>query len=221
VSDSLDLERLTRWLDGFVPARDPVLAGLEAEAAETGFPIIGPASGHLCYLLARLTGARRVFELGSGFGYSTAFFARAVVENGGGEVHHTVMDEDLSVRARQVLGELGLLEPVVFHVGEAVAALHEVDGPFDVALLDIDKDGYPSALPVIEAKLRPGGLLIADNMIRDGRVFDEEDRSIATESIRAFTRMVMESPDWTATIVPVRDGVLVARWEPQPTERMQ
>jgi caffeoyl-CoA O-methyltransferase len=214
VSDSLDLERLTRWLDGFVPARPSLLAGLEAEAAETGFPIIGPASGHLCYLLARLTGARRVFELGSGFGYSTAYFARAVNENGGGEVHHTVMDEALSARARVVLGELGLLEPVVFHVGEAVAALHEVDGPFDVAFLDIDKDGYPAALPVIEMKLRPGGLLIADNMIRDGRVFDEEDRSAATEGVRAFTRMVMESPDWIATIVPVRDGVLVARWEP-------
>jgi caffeoyl-CoA O-methyltransferase len=113
-----------------------------------------------------------------------------------------------------VLGELGLLERVVFHVGEAVAALHEVDGPFDVAFLDIDKDGYPAALPVIETRLRPGGLLIADNMIRDGRVFDEGDRSAATEGVRAFTRMVMESPDWIATIVPVRDGVLVARWEP-------
>jgi len=215
----LDIARITAWLDDLVPDRDPVLAALEAEAAETGFPIIGPASGHLCYLLARLTSARRVCELGSGFGYSTAWFARAVKENGGGEVHHTVMDETLSARARAVLGELGVLEPVVFHIGEAVATLNELVGPFDLVFLDIDKDGYPAALPVIEAKLRPGGVLIADNMLRGGRIFDEDDRSLETESIRAFTRMVMESPDWIATVAPVRDGVLVARWEPRPAQR--
>jgi predicted O-methyltransferase YrrM len=214
----LDLERITDWLDGLVPGRGPVMAALEAEAAESGFPIIGPATGNLCYLLARLTGARRVCELGSGFGYSTVWFARAVRENGGGEVHHTVMDEALSGRARRVLGELGLLESVVFHVGEAVATLYELDGSFDLVFLDIDKDGYPAALPVIETKLRAGGLLIADNLIWHGRIFDEDDRSNATEGVRSFTRMVTESPDWTATVVPVRDGVLVARWEPVANE---
>jgi len=215
MTDPLGIEFLTTWLDGLVPARQPVIAALEAEAKETGFPIIGPASAHLCYLLARLTGARRVCELGSGFGYSTSFLARAVIENGGGEVHHTVLDESLSARARDILREAGVLDPVVFHVGEAVEALRALDGAFDLVLLDIDKDGYPSALPVIEAKLRPGGVLIADNMIRHGRIFDEAERSAATEGIRAFTRMVSGSPDWIATIVPVRDGVLVARWDPR------
>src|SRR6266704_2782023 len=82
--------RVAAYLDALVPPRPARLAELEAAARRTGFPIIGPATGHLCYLLARLSNARNVFELGSGFGYSTAWFARAVKENGGGTVHHVV-----------------------------------------------------------------------------------------------------------------------------------
>ena len=88
------------YLDGLVPARPPELERMEAYAREHGFPIVGPACGHLCYQLARTIGARQVFELGSGYGYSTAFFARAVRDNGGGAVHHVVWDEVLSRRAR-------------------------------------------------------------------------------------------------------------------------
>jgi len=94
------------YLDKLVPERPAELRDMERIAESTNFPIIGPASGHLCYLVARMIRARRVFELGSGYGYSTAWFARAVRENGGGEVHHVVWDEDLSNRARKHLDRL-------------------------------------------------------------------------------------------------------------------
>src|SRR5437867_12575773 len=113
--------RVSAYLDELVPPRPPRLAELEAEARRTGFPIIGPATGQLCYLLARLSGARRVFELGSGFGYSTAWFARAVKEYGGGTVHHVVWDADVSRRARENLSALGLADVVQFHVVDALA----------------------------------------------------------------------------------------------------
>lgn len=204
-------EQLANYLDSLVPARTGELAAMEAEAAATRFPIIGPASGQLCYLLARLIGARTVFELGSGYGYSTAWFARAVLENGGGMVHHTVRDQGLSDRARAHLAALGLGAVVTYRVGEAVQALAESAGPFDLVFCDIDKTGYPAALPVIESTLRPGGLLIADNLLWHGRVFDHEDRTAETEAIREFTRRVTSSPVWTSSIVPIRDGLLVAR----------
>jgi predicted O-methyltransferase YrrM len=207
----LDLVGLTTWLDGLVPPRAPELARMEDLAARTDFPIIGPACGQLCYLLTRLAGARSVFELGSGFGYSTAWFARAVAENGGGRVYHTAWDAALSERARTHLAALGLGEMIHFHVGEAVQALREAEGPFDLVFLDIDKAGYPDALPVIRSRLRPGGLLLADNLIWSGRIFDPEEASEETAAIRAFTRVVTQDPAWTATIVPVRDGLLVAR----------
>ena len=98
---------ISTYLDNLVPERPAELQGMERIAESTKFPIIGPASGQLCYLVARMIGARRVFELGSGYGYSTAWFARAVRENGGGEVHHVVWDADLSNRARKHLEQLG------------------------------------------------------------------------------------------------------------------
>ena len=202
--------RVAAYLDGLVPPRPPRLAELEAEARRTDFPIIGPATGHLCYLLTRLTGARQVFELGSGFGYSTAWFARGVKENGGGTVHHVVWDEDLSRTARQNLAALGLADVVQFHVGEAVATLTHAPGPFDIIFNDIDKQDYPKALDIMATKLKAGGLLLADNMLWSGRIFDGRDRTKATRGIREFTRRVQADPRWISSVIPIRDGLLVA-----------
>ena len=202
---------VSEYLDALVPKRPPELGRMERHALETRFPIIGPAVGQLCYLLARTIGARRIFELGSGFGYSTAWFARAVQENGGGEVHHVVWDAALSRQARTHLNVLGLGDTVRYTVGEAVETLRNTDGEFDLIFNDIDKRGYPAALPVIESKLRSGGLLITDNLLWSGRIFDEKDKTPDTRGVRKVTRMVMKSPSWTASIVPIRDGVLVAR----------
>ena len=183
---------------------------MEDLAARTDFPIIGPACGQLCYLLTRLAGARSVFELGSGFGYSTAWFARAVEENGGGEVHHSVWDEKLSARAREFLGAMGYGGTVRYHLGEAVEALRASEGDLDLIFLDIDKEGYPAAVPVIRDKLRAGGVLIADNVLWIGRIFDPADRAPATKAIREFTRLLAGDPEWISSVVPIRDGLLVA-----------
>src|SRR5205814_2079963 len=158
----------------------------------------------------RLSNARQVFELGSGFGYSTAWFARAVKENGGGIVHHVVWDDRLSREARENLVALGLADVVQFHVGEAVATLQEAAGPFDVIFNDIDKQDYPKALDVITTKLRPGGLLLVDNMLWSGRIFERRDTSPATRGVRELTRRVQADPRWIASVIPVRDGLLVA-----------
>jgi caffeoyl-CoA O-methyltransferase len=186
------------------------MAAMEAEAERTNFPIIGPAAGYFCYLMTRLIGARSVFELGSGFGYSTAWFARAVRENGGGTVYHTVWDEKLSRRAQGHLAALGLSDLVTFRVGEAVGALREAEGQFDLIFNDIDKGGYAASLPAIKSRLRKDGVLIVDNLLWSGRIFDESDTSTSTAGIRELTRLVTSDPDWVASIVPIRDGLLVA-----------
>ena len=202
------------YLEGLVPERPAELQKMEAYALEKSFPIIGPACGHLCYQIARTTVARRIFELGSGFGYSTAFFARAVQDNGGGVVHHVVWDEDLSRRARGHLGALGYDGIVQYHVREAIETLEATDGPFDLIFNDIDKDAYPQSLPVIERRLKPGGVLIIDNMLWQGKIFDPADRSPETEGVREFTRVITRSPKWIASLVPIRDGMIVATFVP-------
>jgi predicted O-methyltransferase YrrM len=202
--------RLMPYLESLVPPRHPVLEEMEDRARRTGFPIVGPAVGQLFYVLTRLCGARRVFEMGSGYGYSTAWFARAVRDNGGGVVHHVVWDPQLSEDARRYLERMDLLSVVQFHVAEAVAHLASVDETFDVVFNDIEKPAYPQALPVIKARLRPGGLLLADNVLWSGRVLDRRVRDESTQALRTFTRAVFEDPEFAATVVPLRDGVLVA-----------
>jgi predicted O-methyltransferase YrrM len=189
---------------------DPVLERLEEEARAERFPIIGPAAGQFCHLAARMIGARRIFELGSGFGYSTLWFARAVREAGGGEVHHTVWDQRLSDRARANVAEAGYNDLVRFHMGEAVGILRESPGPFDVIFNDIDKDGYPASLPVVKEKLRPGGILIIDNMLWHGAIFDPSDQSPATQGVRQFTQNLWADPDFIKQVIPIRDGLILA-----------
>jgi predicted O-methyltransferase YrrM len=215
---SIDYSGLRDYLDGLVPERPSELQKMEAYADEHGFPIIGPASGYLCYQLARMVGAKRIFELGSGYGYSTAWFAKAVQENlalsgaegSGGVVHHVVWDEGLSQMARNHLATLGHADLIQYHVSEAVQALRETAGPFDLIFNDIDKTGYPDSLPVIEEKLRSGGVMIIDNMIWSGRVWDDTDQSEETVAIRTFTQQITTSPHWIASLIPIRDGLIVA-----------
>ncbi len=208
---SLDLiaPQVDTYLEELVPPRHPELQQMEAYAAQHDFPIIGPVAGQLCYQLARLTGARRIFELGSGYGYSTAWFARAVQENGGGVVHHAVWDDKLSQRARGHLAALGYGDLVEYHVGEAVAALQASEGPFDIIFNDINKDGYPASIAPILDKLRPGGLLIIDNTLWYGRIFDAADQSPATQGVREVTRLLGQE-QWITTLIPVRDGLTVS-----------
>jgi len=202
--------RLNDYLDGLVVPRHPVLGEMEARAARTGFPIVGPQVGSLFYLLARALGARTIFEMGSGFGYSTAWFATALRDGGGGEVHQVVWDDALSKEARESLDRMGLTPYVRFHVGEAVAALRARAESFDVIFCDIDKDAYPAALPVMRERLRPGGLLIVDNMLWGGRVFEPQNADTRTRGVLDLTQALFADPAFAATLLPLRDGVAVA-----------
>jgi len=202
---------LAAYVDDLIPARPPILREMEAYARAHRFPIVGPAVGRFFYLLTRLAGARRIFEMGSGFGYSTAWFAMGVRENGGGEVWHVVWDGELSQAARGHLERLGLLPVVRFHVGEAVEALRAAEGRYDIIFSDIDKDAYPASLPVIKDHLAPGGVLLVDNMFWHGKVADRRARDADTQAIRTFTQAVFDDPEFDSAIVPLRDGVLVAR----------
>jgi caffeoyl-CoA O-methyltransferase len=125
-------------------------------------------------------------------------------------VHHTVWDQGLSDQARRHLSTLGLADLVRFHCGEAVAALRKADGHFDLIFCDIDKEDYPASLPVIEQRLRPGGVLIVDNMLWGNRIFDPENRDADTEGVRRLTRMVTSSERWIGSILPIRDGLMLA-----------
>ncbi|HLH78884.1 MAG TPA: O-methyltransferase [Chthonomonas sp.] len=202
------------YLERLVPKRHEIMLEMEARAREIGFPIIGIAGGQFLYLIARMMKATRIFELGSGYGYSTAWFARAVRENGGGVVHHVVWDENLSSQARDYLGRLGYSDIVQFHVAEAVETLKATTGPFDLIFNDIDKTGYPASIPVIKEKLRPGGVLLLDNMLWHGAIFNPADASEATRAIHETTRLLTQDPQFISSLIPIRDGIMLSYYVP-------
>jgi predicted O-methyltransferase YrrM len=188
---------------------DPVLAEMEAEAKTRDFPIVGRNVGVTLEVLARAAGARRIIELGSGFGYSGYWHARAVGEDG--ELHLTDGDPANEGRALSYLGRAGLAGCVKFHVGDAVATLKTLTGDFDVIYNDIDKDGYPDAWREARGRLRVGGLYVCDNVLWSGRVpTGAEPPDRVTGAIREHNDLIAQDANYVSTIVPTRDGVMVA-----------
>jgi predicted O-methyltransferase YrrM len=191
---------------------EPVLLEMEAEGKERGFPIIGRLVGVAVELLARSIGAKRVFELGSGFGYSAYWFSRAV--GPGGEVHATDGDPANEQKALDYLSRAGLAEPIRWHVGDAVENLGAVEGEFDVVYDDIDKEGYPDAWRAARERIRVGGLYLCDNVLWSGAVADPEGDhgrdATTTNAILEHNRLIADDERFVSTIVPTRDGVFVA-----------
>ena len=210
MSDLRDYYQINDYLNQLVPERPAEMQAMEAYAEQIGFPIIGPVCGYMCYQIARMVKARSVFEMGSGYGYSTAWFARAVMENGGGKVHHVVWDAELSKDARAHLEKLGYSSLIEYHVAEAIETLRQMPGQFDLIFNDIDKECYPESLPMIREKIRPGGVLIVDNLLWHGQVLDQNDQEPSTEGVRELTRILTTDPNWVSTVIPIRDGMLIA-----------
>jgi len=201
------------YIRGLLTRHDePVLLEMEAEAREKDFPIVERMVGVVLELLARSIGASRVFELGSGYGYSGYWFSRAV--GPGGELHLTDGDPENEKKAQDYLSRAGLWDPVTFHVGDAVTALNASEGDFDIVYCDIDKHGYPAAWRAARDRIRQGGLFICDNTLWSGRVtegFAEEDRRPEwTAAIKEMNEAVASDPDYLSTILPIRDGDTVA-----------
>jgi caffeoyl-CoA O-methyltransferase len=202
---------LDAYIRDLLPARDPVIAEMEEFAAKHDVPIVGPAVGTLLQILARSIGADRVFELGSAIGYSTAFFAQAVGR--GGQVFYTDGDEANAQRARDYLARMNLLDRVTIRVGDAVTSLEATTGYFDVIFIDVDKEGYPQALQAAAPRVRRGGYLLADNTLWSGKVVDAAVKDAATEGVRRFNRSLFSLQEFRTVIVPLRDGVAIARRE--------
>lgn len=212
---------MSRWMDDAVESyltelagvehTDPVLDAMEQRAAEHGFPIVGRATGRYLELAARSIGAGRVMELGSGYGYSAYWFARAV--GPGGEVVCTDGEPGNATLAERHLTEAGLWDRVRYRVGDALEGFAAEEGEFDVVYCDVDKLGYPDCWRAARERIRVGGLWLCDNVIWSGHVATGDDRDGLpgwTAAIQEHNRMVAEDRRYVASIVPVRDGVMAA-----------
>lgn len=210
--DAIVDPQVERYLDDLAGSQldSPVLDEMEQRARELEFPIVGRAVGRLLELLARSIGARRVVELGSGYGYSAFWFARAVGE--GGTVVCSDLDEENREVAERFLTHADLWDRIDFHVGDAADVLDGVDG-VDVVFCDADKERYPEHWSNAAERIRVGGMYLCDNTLWSGRAATGEetpDRPGWTEAIVAHNRLVTEDPRYVSSLLPIRDGVLAA-----------
>jgi caffeoyl-CoA O-methyltransferase len=197
-----------KYLHSLLPKRDAVLREMERYAARHDVPIVGPSCARVLYQLARLIGARRVFEMGSAIGYSTLWLARAVGPKG--TVYYTDGDPANADRAETYLKKAGVKGRVRLLVGNALDLLDSTEGQFDLIFNDVDKTQYPDALSRAVDRVRAGGLLVTDNVLWDGRVARPVPaRDLETRAIQKFNRLIYRSPKLFTTINPLRDGLAV------------
>jgi len=193
------------YLKGLTPGRSKVLKEMEALAEEQMFPAVGPLVGRFLYQLVRVSGAKMIFELGSGFGYSALWMAQALDE--GGQIVCTEFDREKAQMGLKFLERAQVRQKVLYEIGDALKSLQSYQGPFDIIFCDLNKEQYPQALELGLPRLRPGGMFVADNVLWSGRILDEGDRSEATRGIREFTEKIYKNPALFSTILPIRDGV--------------
>jgi predicted O-methyltransferase YrrM len=199
-----------QYLYSLVPERDAVISEMESYAEEHRVPIIGPAVARLLALFAQVSGAKRIFEMGSAIGYSTIWLARAAGPKG--KVTYTDGDPANAQRAREYFRRAGLARRINVQVGDALELLKNTSGKFDLIFNDVNKDQYPDALRVALPKLKRGGLFITDNTLWSGKAArPASPDDAATRGVQEFNRLVYASKELYPVLIPLRDGVTVCR----------
>ena len=204
---------IEEYMRGLLSATDhAVLTEMEALAEKNNFPIVGRLVGVFLETMAKTINAQRVFEFGSGYGYSAYWFAKAVGATG--QVICSEGDLLNKKKAEQYLSAAGLWDRVDFRAGMAQDIFADTDGLFDICYNDVDKGDYPEIWLMAKDRIRPGGLYIADNVLWRGRVAVEHFTDVFqgwTEAIREHNALIFNDPNFDAFINPTRDRVVVAR----------
>ena len=203
-------EDVDRYIYDLLPERDAVVSEIEAYAAENRIPIIGPAVARLLTLLVQVSGATRIFEMGSAIGYSTIWLARAAGSNA--QIFYTDGSPENAKRAQGYFKNAGVAKRIKVQVGDAMELLKKTPGKFDFIFNDVDKHQYPDAFRVALPKLKRGGLFVTDNTLWSGKAArppEPEDKY--TRGVQEFNQLVYRSKELFPVLIPLRDGVTVCR----------
>lgn len=205
---------LEDYIKGITAPEPEILSALLRESyVETisGRMNSGHLQGRLLKMLTQLSGARRVLELGTFCGYSALCLAEGVGK--GGKVVTVEIDDEREDFIRKYFALSGMDDRLELIIGDCLEVMSGMpDGDFDLIFMDADKRRYADYLPACGRLLRPGGILLADNTLWDGHVTDPRyQRDPQTRGIIAFNRMLADSADWEQVVVPVRDGLTIAR----------
>lgn len=204
-------DRLQDYLDGLVPKRDGVLATIEEEAHREGIPIVDPHEGQLLYLLVKIAGAKRILELGTATGYSGIWLLRGTE---GGTLTTYEMDPERARRARENFAKAGFGQRALVLEENAKDGLEKLEARFDACFIDLLNSFRSEEITrrVIELcleRLDAGGLLMADNALRQGEVLAPNNQH--AKNVAFYNDFVSRHPRLESVVIPIRDGLSVAR----------
>jgi caffeoyl-CoA O-methyltransferase len=204
-------DEIQDYLNRLVPPRDPVLARIEEEAHREDIPIVDPHEGALLYLLVKIARAKRVLELGTATGYSGIWLLRGT---GDGYLTTFEVNHERVERARKNFAEAGLAERAHVIEENAVTGLEKVEARFDACFIDLlnafrSEEVTRRAAELCLERLEPGGLLMADNALRQGEVLKPETQQ--AKNVAFYNDWVAKHPRLESIVIPIRDGLSVAR----------
>ncbi|MCI0443700.1 O-methyltransferase [bacterium] len=191
------------YLHKITPPRHEVLMEMEKLAAERNFPIVGPLVGRILFQYARILNAKRILELGSGYGYSAFWWGLATPDDA--QIYCTEGSAENIRLAMDYLERAGLASKVEYFQGDALESMDRIPGEFDIVFMDIDKEQYPEGFQKVFPRLRKGGLFIIDNVLWSGKIV-EGDNAPSTKGILKLNQLIYNTPDAFTTILPIRDG---------------
>ena len=204
-------DEVQEYLDSLLPARDPVLARMEEEAHREGIPIVDSHEGAFLSLLVRIAGSKRLLELGTAIGYSGIWLMRAAP---GGTLTTFETNHERAVRARSNFASAGLAKQALVLEEDAVQGLEKLTAKFDACFIDL-LNSFPSeditrkVFDLCMQRLDAGGLLIADNALRQGEVIKPKGQQ--ARNVAFYNQLVAKDTRLESVVVPIRDGVSVAR----------
>jgi predicted O-methyltransferase YrrM len=209
---------IARFVRAVGPQPDETLLEMDEYAAAEGFPHVGPEVGAFLRFVARLADAERVFEFGSGYGYSAYWIAGALPADG--EIVLTEVDEAELDLAREYMAAGGYDGIATYELGDAMETIDRYDGPFEVVLIDHEKTRYADAFEAVRDEIPVGGVVVADNAITAGIVdFDDllawaEGDAVEpdehTQGIIDYLETVRSDPAFETIVVPLGEGIAVS-----------
>lgn len=178
----------------------------------TNYPrmLTGAVQGRFLTMLARISGAERVLEIGTFTGYSSTCFAYGIKE--GGMVDTLEINDELEDLILEGWERAGVRDRITLHIGDAKETLRTLSGPYDIVYMDANKREYCDYYDLIFDLVRPGGLILADDVLWDGKLWqDPMPSDKQTLGIAAFNDMVAEDSRVESVILPWRDGLNIIR----------
>ncbi len=197
--------KIEEYLYNLASIEDPVLLKMEELGHKLNFPIVDRLVGRYLYLITKIKQPKLIVEVGSGFGYSGYWFAKALTD---GKVVLTDYREENIQIAKRFFKEGGILDKAEFHVGNGVDIARKYKN-IDILFLDHEKKKYKEAVEILMPNINKNALIIADNTLWHGKVIDENP-DLTTQAIKEFNEYMFNNPKFFSTLIPLRDGVLTA-----------